>query len=392
MKTNFDTVVDRRNSNSLKWNKYPQDVLPLWVADMDFPAPPPVREALQKAVEHGVFGYESPSAELLAAVAERMDRLYGWKVEPEMVVAVPGLVSGFNAAAWTVCRPGEGIMMQTPVYFPFLKVHENVGLALQTAQLACQAQGSTVRYGVDWEAFETAARPEVPTRLFLLCNPHNPTGQAYSRDDLSRMAEICEENDILICSDEIHSELLLDGAKHVPIATLSPETAARTITLVAPSKTFNVAGLFCGFAIIPDPGLRGRYRKTVERLTMHVSSLGQVSALAALSGACDGWLADLRSYLAANRDFLVNYVRECLPGIRTTVPEATYLAWLDCSQLVEAGRIEGPPAKFFLEKARVALNEGADFGPGSEGFVRLNFGCPRSLLEEGLERMRNSLN
>ncbi len=392
MKTNFDTTVDRRNSNSIKWNRYPQDVLPMWVADMDFQAPPPVREALRKAVEHGVFGYEMPSAGLLAAVAARMDRLYGWKVEPEMVVAVPGLVSGFNAAAWTVCRPGEGIMMQTPVYFPFLKVHENAGLARQTAQLARQAQGSAIRYRVDWEAFKTAARPEVQTRLFLLCNPHNPTGQVYSRDDLSRMAEICEKNDIVICSDEIHSELLLDGAKHVPIATLSPETAARTITLVAPSKTFNVAGLSCGFAIIPDPDLRERYKKTVERLTMHVSSLGQVSAQTALSGACDGWLADLRGYLTANRDFLVEFVRQHLPGIRTTVPEATYLAWLDCSRLVEAGKIEGPPAKFFLEKAGVALNEGADFGPGGENFVRLNFGCPRSLLEEGLERMRGALN
>lgn len=391
MKTNFDTVIDRRSSNSLKWNKYPQDVLPMWVADMDFPAPPPVREALSQAVEHGVFGYEAPSAELLATVAGRMDRLYGWKVEPEMVVAVPGLVSGFNAAAWSVCRPGEGIMMQTPVYFPFLNVHENAGLTRQTAQLACETQGSTLRCRVDWEALETAARLEVQTRLFLLCNPHNPTGQVYSRDDLSRMAEICERNDIVICSDEIHSELLLDGAKHVPIATLSPETAARTITLVAPSKTFNVAGLFCGFAIIPNPELRERYKKTVERLTMHVSSLGQVSAQAALSGACDGWLADLRSYLTANRDFLVAFVRERLPGIRTTVPEATYLAWLDCSDLVEAGKIEGPPARFFLEKARVALNAGADFGPGGENFVRLNFGCPRRLLEEGLERMRKSL-
>jgi cystathionine beta-lyase len=392
MPYNFDTLVDRRRFNSIKWTKYPEDVLPMWVADMDFPAPPPVTEALCRAVEHGVFGYEWPSVELLATVAARMDRLYGWKVAPEMVVAVPGLVSGFNAAAWTVCRPGGGILMQTPVYFPFLSVHENVGLARQTAQLTCEAQGSTIRYRVDWEAFETAAGLEVPPRLFLLCNPHNPTGQVYSLDDLSRMAEFCEKNDIFICSDEIHSELLLGGAKHVPIATLSPETAARTITLVAPSKTFNVAGLFCGFAIIPNPELRERYKKTVERLTLHVSSLGQIAAQAALSGACDGWLADLTAYLTANRDFLVEYVRECLPGVRVTVPEATYLAWLDCGQLVKAGKIEGLPARFFLEKGKIALNEGADFGPGGEGFVRLNFGCPRSLLEEGLERIWNSLN
>ncbi|MFZ5820575.1 MAG: MalY/PatB family protein [Chloroflexota bacterium] len=392
MPCNFDAITDRRASNSIKWRRYPEDVLPMWVADMDFPAPPPVLEALRRAVEHGVFGYEMPSRELSAAVAARMEALYNWRVEPEMVVAIPGLVSGFNAAAWTVCAPGEGVLMQTPVYFPFLKVHENVGLARQAAELACERQGSAVRYRVDWEAFETAANSGgVPTRMFLLCNPHNPTGQVYTPADLSRMAEVCEKRDIFICSDEIHSELLLGGAQHIPIATLAPEIAARTITLIAPSKTFNVAGLFCGFALIPDPGLRDRYKGVIERLTLHVNSLGQVAAQAALSGACDGWLADLNAYLTANRDFLAAYVRERLPGVRVTVPDATYLAWLDCSGLAAAGKIEGSPYQFFLEKAKVALNDGADFGPGGEGFVRLNFGCPRSVLEDGLERIRRAL-
>jgi cystathionine beta-lyase len=227
--------------------------------------------------------------------------------------------------------------------------------------------------------------------MFLLCNPHNPTGQVYSREEMSRMADFCEKNDIIICSDEIHSELLLDGTKFTPIATLSPEIAARTITLVAPSKTFNVAGLFCGFAIITDPDLRARFKESVERLTFHVASMGQISAQVAMSGVCDDWLADLNAYLTANRNFVVDYVREYLPGMRVTVPDATYLAWLDCSDLVAEGKIEGSPHKFFLEKAKVALNEGADFGPGGEGFVRLNFGCPRSMLEDGLDRIRRSL-
>jgi cystathionine beta-lyase len=205
------------------------------------------------------------------------------------------------------------------------------------------------------------------------------------------MAEICESEDIFICSDEIHSELLLGGVQHLPIATLSPEIANRTITLVAPSKTFNVAGLFCGFAIIPNDSLRRRYKVEVERMTLHVSSLSLIAAEASMSGACDAWLADLCAYLTDNRDFLVDYVRQNLPGIRTTVPDATYLAWLDCNDLLSSGQMQASPHKFFLEKARVALNEGADFGPGGEGFVRLNFGCPRQTLVEALERMSAAL-
>ncbi len=392
MSCNFDRLVDRRQSHSTKWNQYDPDVLPLWVADMDFPAPEPVIAALHRAVEHGIFGYEDVSHSLCKIVSERMQRLYNWQVTPEMVVAIPGLVSGFNVAARVACAPEEGVLMQTPVYFPFLHVHENTGLVRQTARLRQVNHTCTLHYEVDWDAFEAAVNlDEACTRMFLLCQPHNPTGQIYNRSELTHMAEICESEDIIICSDEIHSELLLDGARHLPIATLSPEIEARTITLIAPSKTFNVAGLFCGFAIIPEASLRKRFEAEAERMTLHVSSLSLIAAEAALGGECDAWLADLCAYLAANRDFLVGYVRENLPGIRTSVPNATYLAWLDCGDLLASGQISGSPHKFFLEKARVALNEGAVFGPGGEGFVRLNFGCPRQTLAEALERMSAAL-
>ncbi len=392
MSYDFDMLVDRRPSNSTKWHRYAPDVLPMWIADMDFRVPEPVLAALRRAIEHGIFGYEEASLSLRETVAMRMQRLYNWHVTPEMVIAVPGLESGFNAAAWAVCAPEEGLLIQTPVYYPFLKVPRNVGLVGQPARLQQINHGHTLHYEVDWEAFESAINlQEARTRMFLLCHPHNPTGQVYSQSDLTRMAEICASEDIIICADEIHSELLLGETRHTPMATLSPEVAARTITLIAPSKTFNVAGLFCGFAIISNESLRRRYQAAVERLTLHVNSLGLIAAEAALSGACDEWLQNLRAYLTANRDFLVNYVREHLPGIRTTVPEATYLAWLDCSALLENGKIKGSPHKFFLEKARVALNEGADFGPGGEGFVRLNFGCPRATLTEALERMSAAL-
>jgi len=392
MPDNFDSIIERRGTNSIKWRKYPEDVLPLWVADMDFAAPEPIQLALQRAVEHAVFGYESPSRELCETVAARMQTLYGWQVAPEAVVATPGVVAGFTVAAHTLCAPEQGILVQPPVYPPFLKVHENGGWVRQDAPLVLETDGSTLRYGVDFDVFQKAAHSaNAKTGMFLLCNPHNPTGQTYARDDLMRMADICLKNNVVICSDEIHSELLLDGAGHIPIATLDSEIADHTITLIAPSKTFNIPGLFCGFAIIPNKDLLERYKKMVERMAMHVNSLGLIAAQAAFSGECDAWLAALQVYLTGNRNFLVEFLQSEMDGIGLTIPQATYLAWLDCTGLVKSGKIDGTPYEFFLKRAKVALNEGREFGPGAEGFVRLNFGCPRSTLVEALGRMKTAL-
>jgi cystathionine beta-lyase len=392
MTYDFDRLIDRRASNSLKWKLYGDDVLPLWVADMDFLTPEPVLAALRRAVEHGVFGYDLPSPALRDVVVARMERLYGWKIPPEAIVVTPGIVAGFTAAAHALCQPGEAILIQPPVYPPFLKVAEYAGFSSQMAGLRCVVQGKRLQYEIDWDVFEAAFDSGgAHTGMFLLCNPHNPCGNTFGREDLQRIAEICTRHQTFLCSDEIHSELLLGGATHVPVASLDPELARRTITLIAPSKTFNVPGLFCGFAIIPDEAIRRRYRLTMERLAMHVNGLGMVAALAAFSGQCDDWLTELRAYLTANRDFLVSVVESEFDGIRLTVPDATYLAWLDCRDLIQAGKIEGSPQRFFLEKAKVALNDGADFGPGGEGFVRLNFGCPRRTLEEALTRMKAAL-
>ncbi len=392
MTYNFDEIIERRGTNSSKWRQYPEDVLPLWVADMDFAAPEPIREALQRLVEHGVLGYEFPTKELRETVAARLQTLYGWQVSPEAVVATPGVVAGFTLAANALCSPGQGLLVQPPVYPPFLKVNGSVGLVRQDAQLALETSSSTLRYSVDFDIFQKAVNSAgAKTGMFLLCNPHNPTGQVYSKDELRHMADICLKNDIFICSDEIHSEILLGGTNHLPIAALDPEIADRTITLIAPSKTFNVPGLFCGFAIIPNKELLERYKKTVECMAMHVSSPGLAAAQVAFSGACDEWLAALCNYLTGNRDFLVDFVRDQLGEIKTTVPDATYLAWMDCSEPVKSGKISGTPYEFFLKTAKVALNEGRDFGPGGEGFVRLNFGCPRSTLVEALKRMKSAL-
>lgn len=381
---NFDQLIDRRNTNSIKWDMYGPDVLPMWVADMEFYGPPAVQEALRAKVEHGLWGYEFPKAEWFSFVCERMEKLYGWKTTPEMVVMVPGIVAGFNAAARAYCPPGSGVLMQPPVYHPFLHVHENANLQRQFAPLVEHQHAHTLNYSIDFDVFEQAITAD--TRLFLLCNPHNPTGQVFSRAELTRMAEICLRHNVLICADEIHSELLLGGAQHIPMATLSPEIEQNTITLIAPSKTFNLAGLFTGFAIIPNAELRQKFQTITHQLVLHPNSFGLTAAKAAFEHG-DEWLTELRRYLTANRDALVNYVQDRLPGVRTAVPDATYLAWLD----FRAFNLQTSPFQFFLDNAKVALNEGAPFGPGGEGFGRLNFACPRAMMMEGLEKIRAAL-
>ena len=383
--TNFNIVPDRRNaSNSIKWLYYPKDVLPMWVADMDFPAPKPILSALHKAVDHGVLGYEMPMNPLKETVAARMDQLYGWKVKPEMVIAVTGIVSGLSVAARIACTPKRGVLVQTPVYNEFHEVKNNIGIPQLDAPFIKHVKGNIISYEIDWDIFEKQVKK---AGMFLLCNPHNPLGIIFSRKDLLKMAELCIKNNVLIVSDEIHSELLLDNNKFTPMAKLSAEIAKHTVTLIAPSKTFNVAGLFCGFAIIPDKELRERYEKEVNHLRLHVGSMGLIAAQAAFSGKCDGWLKELNRYLTGNRDFLVDYVTEYMPDVRLTVPDATYLGWLDFTQT----NIDGSPYEFFLKNAKVAASEGKIFGREGEGHIRLNFGTSRKLLEQGLERMRKAL-
>jgi cystathionine beta-lyase len=378
----FDRVVDRRNTDSNKWRKFPPDVLPLWVADMDFPSPPAVADALRARVEHGFFGYLAEHAELPAVVAERLAKRYGWRVSPEAVVLVPGVNVGNNFACGALAGSGDGVLLQTPAYPPLLRAASNLGRARQEHVLARDGDG---RYVLDLDAFAAAITPR--TKVFVLCNPHNPVGRVFGRTELEGLAAACLKRDLWIVADEIHCDLLLDGRQHVPIASLSPEVEARTVTFMAPSKTFNLPGLKCAVAIVPNGKLRERLTTAMGDLMSKPNVLGHTAAVAAYREG-DDWLEALLRYLAANRDFLVDYVRTKLPGVTLAPPEATYLAWLDC----RGARIPGgDPCAFFLERAKVALNDGKTFGPGGEGFVRLNFACPRSLLTDGLERMRRAL-
>jgi cystathionine beta-lyase len=388
MAYNFDQIIDRRNTDSIKWNQYPADVLPFWVADMDFLTPEPIRNALHEMLDRGVLGYEFLQSHTKQVVAARMERLYGWQVDPDWVVATTGVVSGFNIAARAICQPGDGVLIHTPVYNMFYMLYKNLDLVQQSAPIDLSADGNVFHLGLDMERFAQAFHSNnARTRMFLFCHPHNPLGRVFTREELQAMAEICLQNEAIIVSDEIHSELLLDGSKHIPTATLSPEIADKTITLIAASKTFNTAGLFCAFAIISNAELRARFVQANDQITGHVASPGLVASEAAFSGKCDDWLNELRVYLQRNRDFVVEYLTENFPDAKFTIPQATYLQWVDFGEYVNSGRIDKLPYDYFLERARVALSNGKVFGEGCDNFIRLNFASPRKMVAEGLERM-----
>ena len=380
MRYDFDRQVERRGTDSTKWGYYAHDVLPLWVADMDFISAEPILRALRERVEHGVFGYPIPPPELYELVQARLRALYNWEVAHDEILFVPGVVPGFNVACHAVGEPGDGVLVQPPVYYPFLTAPGNAGRVRQYAQVGLRGQ----RYEVDYDAFERAITDR--TSMFLFCNPHNPVGRVYRKDELARMAEICLRHDLVICSDEIHCDLVFSGHRHLPIASLAPEIAARTITLMAPSKTFNIAGLHCSFAVIQDRELRQAFQAARGGMVGGTNVLAYAAAIAAYRDGGE-WLDQVLAYVQANRDYLQGYVSEHLPGIEMIPLEGTYLAWLDC----RGSGIEGKPGEFFRTVAHVALNEGEAFGPGGEGFVRLNLGCPRATLVEALERMRAAL-
>jgi cystathionine beta-lyase len=351
---------------------------------MDFTSPEPVIRALRERVEHGVFGYghQLEVTELNEVFADRLQKRYGWRVSPEAIVPIPGVIPGFNVACRRLTSPGQGILMQTPLYPPLLRVPGNLGLRFDEVPLARDGQG---RYSVDRPKLEATIKPD--TKVLLLCNPHNPVGRVFTRAELTGLAEVCLRRGLVIVADEIHCDLVFNGHRHVPIASVDEEIAARTVTLMAPSKTFNLAGLKSSVAIITDPALRERFVAARVDMVQTVNILGYTAALAAYR---DGqpWLDDLLRYLEANRDFLARFVREHLPGVSMVEPEGTYLAWLDCSGV---GAASSDPFTFFLERARVAFNDGALFGSNGRGFVRLNFGCPRTILAQALDRMRGAI-
>lgn len=385
MTSPFDVLIDRHGTNSIKWDLYGDDVLPMWVADSDFRSPEPVLAALRAKTEQGIFGYEIPPRSLLETVAARMTRLYGWTISADDVVPVPGIVTGMHVAARAFAHTGDGILMQPPVYPPFMGAAHNFGMTADHAPLVRTVDGGRLSYAIDFDVFARAITPR--TKFMLLCHPHNPTGQVYTPDELRRMAEIALRHDLILVSDEIHSELLLGDTAFTPAAVAAPEAAERMVTFVAPTKTFNLAGLGCGFAIIPNARLRAQYKAAADGIVPLIGAHSLAAAEAAFGTATDVWKTELLAYLTVNRDTLLTFVAERLPGVIATTPAATYLAWLDFSAL----GLEPDPHKFVLHKAKVGLNDGVPFGPGGAGCLRLNFACPRERLLDGLERIARAI-
>ena len=371
----FDQVHDRRHTDSQKWQKYEgQDILPMWVADMDFKAPEPVLEALRERIDHGIFGYARPEPSAIEAVIEMLEGNYNWKVDPEWLVWLPGLVVGLNIASRAFASEGESILTSTPIYPPFLLGPRFQNRSVAKAKMALDGD----RWVIDWDAMEAAIDENV--KLFFFCNPHNPCARVFDNEELEAVAEFCHRHDLILCSDEIHCELLLDGRKHTPIASLSDSLNDSSFTFIAPSKTYNLAGLGCSIAIIPNSGLRNRFISASRGIMAEVNNLGYVACEAAYR---DGgpWREELLEYLGKNRDLIQDFAREHLPEARLYEHEATYLSWIDVSAL----GLKDPVAHF--ESHGIGLSDGSFFD--SPSHVRLNFGCPRSTLEEGLKRLRN---
>ncbi|WDO03456.1 PatB family C-S lyase [Aeromonas allosaccharophila] len=372
----FDQEVDRSGTMSLKWDKYKgQDVLPMWVADTDFVSPPSVIEALTKRVAHGIFGYSRPSPRLIELIIERMATRYGWTIEPEWLVFLPGVVPGLNLACKAWSQHGRGIITPKPVYYPFLQAPGFNDRPLLTVPMIEEAG----RWVLDLEELE---RQAPAADLLLLCNPHNPGGTIFTRDELLAIDAIAARHNLVICSDEIHCDLLLDkNARHIPYGALSPEAAERCAVMMAPSKTFNIAGLCCSFAIIPNARLRFRLQQAMRGISADVNLLGFVAAEAAYEGG-EQWLTEQLDYLAANLALIQQAVARW-PGVKLASHQATYLAWIDVSALGLADPIA------FFEQAGVGLSPGAQFGDGQ--FVRLNFGCTRARLTDALARMERAI-
>jgi cystathionine beta-lyase len=379
MTFDFDTLIDRTGSDSRKWRKYgSQDILPLWIADMDFAASPAIVAALHRRVDQGVFGYGMPLPPLTQAVVDYCATHYDWKIDPSWLVWLPGLVTGLNLAAGAFGEKGDAVLTCTPVYPPFTSAPRNMDREIIKVPLARHGN----RYEFNWAALEAAVTPR--TKVFFLCSPHNPVGRAYNRTELEQVAAFCERHNLVLVSDDIHCDLILVDQRHIPVAALSPAAAARTITLMAPSKTYNIPGLACSFALIADAKLRGAFTRAMAGIVPEMNVLGLAACEAALRDS-EPWRQALLAYLRGNCDLIASFTAQHLPGVTMIPCEATYLAWLDISahQLTNGGE--------FFEQYGVGLSDGVQFGAAPGTFVRLNFGCPRATLTEALNRMKRAL-
>ncbi len=387
MKYDFDEIVDRRGTESIKYDATREylgasDVIPMWVADMDFRTPPFIVNALKARLEHEVFGYSIRTRAYCDSITAWLKRRHQWEVPEEAVVFCPGVVPALNFAVLSYTEPGDRIIVQPPVYFPFFSAVRDHGRELVYNPLILQ----NGRLHMDFDNLEKVASEGV--RMLILSSPHNPGGSVWSEVELRKLAEICLRHDILILSDEIHCDLVYSPYRHIPLSSLSEVISDHCITTIAPSKTFNLSGFSTSSVIITNEELRRKFTATLNHLHLGGGNIAGTVASQAAYTYGDEWVDELMAYLSENLNILENFLKNHIPGIRMLRPEATFLVWLDCREL---GMDDETLNRFFLEKARLGLNRGDMFGPGGSGFMRMNVGCTKATLVQALERLHKAV-
>jgi cystathionine beta-lyase len=384
---NFDEVVDRKNTNCEKWDNCferfgKNDLLPLWVADMDFKTPDFIINALKQRLEHEILGYQIRPASFYNAVKNWLQQR-GWQVDPHKISFSPGVVPAINFAVNVFTNPGDKILINTPVYHPFMYAINNHGRTLVKSSLVNSGNGY---YTIDFEDFESKLADNV--KMYILCSPHNPVGRVWTLDELKKIGELCLKYNVLVISDEIHSDLIFKPHKHIYFASISDDIANQTVTFIAPSKTFNIAGLSSSVVYSDNPVLHEKFSKFVNRLSVSAGTIFGDIALEAAYTYGDNWLSQMLEYLDANCEYIVDYLNKYIPNIKTRKPEGTYLMWLDCSKLdMTSSQIQ----EFLISKAGLALNPGRIFGNEGELFVRLNVATQRATLAKAMNNLRNAI-
>lgn len=384
MKYDFDRIIDRSGTNALKYSVLKErygrdDLLPLWVADMDFETPDFITDALRKRLDHSLFGYTSVPAELWDTIAKWVEDHHAWKVKKEWITYIPGVMKGVGSAINVFVRPDEKIIIQPPVYYPFRLVPQGNGREVVYNPLKRVEGGS---YEMDFDNLAKVADDKC--RLLILSNPHNPAGICWSRETLERLADFCYDRGIIVISDEIHSDLALFGNRHIPFATVSDKAAGISITFGAPSKTFNTAGIVNSYAIVPDDTLRRRFFKWLDANELSEPNVFSIIAIIAAFSKGEEWRRQLIAYIEDNVRFVEDYLKENIPCIKAVRPQASFLVWLDCREL---GLDHKGLIDLFVNRARLALNDGEMFGQGGQGYMRLNVGAPRALVKQALDRL-----
>lgn len=386
-KYDFDRVIDRHGSGAIKVDSLEErygrpDLIAAWVADMDFATPPFIIDALKKRLEHPIFGYTAEPADYRPAIIDWERNLHGWEIDPEWLSYIPGIVKGIGMVLNVFTKPGEDVIIMPPVYHPFRIVPEENGRNVVNIPMI---EDENHRYHVDFEAFENL---ETNGGVLIFANPHNPSGRMWSKEELQKVAEISKKKNLLVISDEIHADMALWGNKHVPFATVSDDAAQNSITFCAPSKTFNIPGIVSSFSVIPNKDIRDRFYGWLEASDFNAAPMMSPIATIAAYRKGDEWRKEMLAYIEDNIRFVEDYCEKNIPGVRALRPEASFLVWLDCRGL---GLSHDELVDLFVNKARVALNDGAMFGKEGDGLMRLNVASPRSVMEEVMNRIKEAV-